>query len=159
MSDGDDASFVLVGRVGRPHGREGAFVVEQASDAAERFAVGAEVRIGGAPARVLSSKRAGGKLVVELSVEARRGDRLEVPRAALPALGEGSYYVFELVGLDVFSEDGAPLGRVVDVLERPANDVLELEGGALLPLVRACVLEVDLEAGRMVIARSFAVGG
>jgi ribosomal 30S subunit maturation factor RimM len=38
----------------------------------------------------------------------------------------------------------------------PANDVLELDSGLLLPLVGACVLEVDLDAGRILIAQGFA---
>ena len=42
------------------------------------------------------------------------------------------------------------------MLERPANDVLELDSGALLPLVEACVLEVDRDGGRIVVAPGFA---
>jgi ribosomal 30S subunit maturation factor RimM len=41
----------------------------------------------------------------------------------------------------------------------PANDVIELESGELLPLVRTCVLDVDLDSRRVTIARSFATGG
>ena len=48
------------------------------------------------------------------------------------------------------------LGTVVDVHNGPANDSLELDSGLLLPLVGACVLDVDLEARRVVIARGFA---
>ena len=42
---------VQVGKVGKPHGLEGAFVVEQASEDPERFAVGATLLVGGEPAR------------------------------------------------------------------------------------------------------------
>ena len=48
------------------------------------------------------------------------------------------------------------LGRVKEVLDYPANDVLELESGALLPLVEACVRKVDLEGGRIVVSAGFA---
>jgi ribosomal 30S subunit maturation factor RimM len=41
------------------------------------------------------------------------------------------------------------------VLDYPANDVLELDSGVSLPLVEACVREVDLEGGRIVIAAGF----
>jgi 16S rRNA processing protein RimM len=159
VSDGDRPSLIAVGRVGRPHGRDGSFVVEEASEAPERFAVGATVRVDGSPAEVVASKRAGSKPVVKLSVVAPRGARLEVERVTLPALGEGSYYVFDLIGLEALDEEGTSLGRVADILERPANDVIELDSGTLLPLVKACVLEVDLEAGRLVIARNFGLGG
>ena len=43
---------VPVGRVGRPHGLDGAFVVEQGSDDPDRYAVGAELFVDGIPARV-----------------------------------------------------------------------------------------------------------
>jgi ribosomal 30S subunit maturation factor RimM len=48
------------------------------------------------------------------------------------------------------------VGRVSNVLEYPANDVLELDSGLSLPLVEACVLQVDLDRGRIVIAPGFA---
>ena len=151
--------FVTVGRVGRPHGREGAFVVEDASEAPERLAVGAALLVDRRPARVVESKRAGGRLVVRLDRDAPRGARLEVPRAALPSLGPDTYYVFELQGLEVVEEGGEPLGRVRDVVPYPANDVLELDSGLDLPLVEACVREIDLEAGRILVTRGFAAPG
>jgi len=46
--------------------------------------------------------------------------------------------------------------RVREVLDYPANDVLELDSGLFLPLVEACVRQVDLEGGRIVIAAGFA---
>ena len=45
---------------------------------------------------------------------------------------------------------------VSEVQPYPANDVLELDTGLLLPLVDACVLDVDLERGRIVVATGFA---
>ena len=74
--------LVAIGRVGRPHGREGAFVVEDASEAPERLAVGAALLVDGEPARVVESKRAGGRPVVRLDRDAPRGARLEVPQAS-----------------------------------------------------------------------------
>jgi 16S rRNA processing protein RimM len=151
--------LVPIGRVGRPHGRDGAFVVEDASEAPERLAVGARLLVGGEPARVVESKRAGGRPVVRLDRDAPRGARLEVPRAALPALGPDSYYVFELQGLEVVEEGGERLGRVRDVVPYPANDVLELDSGLDLPLVEACVRAIDLDAGRILVTRGFAAPG
>lgn len=147
---------VLVGRVGRPHGRDGAFVVEDASDDPARFARGAEVLVDGQPSRVEESKRAGGRLVTRLDRPVKRGARLELPRDALPPPEAGSYYVFDLVGLEVDEEGGRALGRVKDVLPGVANDVLELESGLALPLVEACVRAVDLGAGRILVAPGFA---
>jgi 16S rRNA processing protein RimM len=85
-----------------------------------------------------------------------RGVELAVPRESLPPLGEDEYYSFQLVGLAVEEEGGRVLGRVRDVLDYPANDVLELDTGLSLPLVEACVRKVDLESGRIVVAQGFA---
>ena len=147
---------VLVGRVGRPHGLDGSFVVEHASEDPKRFAEGAELLAAGEPAKVVASKRAGqGRLVVKLDRRVERGTALEVPRDALPEPNAGEWYVFQLVGLAVEEDGGRQLGRVADVEPWPANDVIVLEDGAMLPLVDACVLEVDLDAGRILVARGF----
>jgi 16S rRNA processing protein RimM len=151
--------LVTVGRVGRPHGLEGAFVVEDASDAPERFAVGAELLVDGERARVVESKRARGRPVIRLDGDAPRGATLAIPRAALAEPEPGSYYVHELRGLEVVEEAGEPLGRVRDVAHYPANDVLELDTGVDLPLVEACVREIDLEHGRILVTRGFAAPG
>jgi 16S rRNA processing protein RimM len=151
---------VVVGRVGRPHGLDGSFVVEDASEAPERFAAGAELLAAGEPAKVVASKRAGqGRLVVKLDRRVERGAALEVPRDALPEPAAGEWYVFQLVGLSVEEDGGRVLGKVADVEPWPANDVLVLDGGAMLPLVDACVLQVDLDAGRIVVAQGFAGPG
>jgi 16S rRNA processing protein RimM len=85
-----------------------------------------------------------------------RGASLQVPRADLPPTEDDDYYVFQLVGLEVVEEGGRTLGRVRDVASYPANDVLEVEGGLDLPMVGDCVREVDLEGGRIVVAKGFA---
>jgi 16S rRNA processing protein RimM len=148
--------LIQVGRVGRPHGLEGAFVVEEPSEDPERFVVGAQLLVAGEKAEVVENKRSGGRLIVRLDRAVGRGAILSVPRAALPATGEDEYYVFELVGLSVEEEGGRHLGRVQDVAPGVANDVLELDTGTALPLVEACVLSVDLEGGRILVAQGFA---
>jgi 16S rRNA processing protein RimM len=148
--------WVSVGRVGRPHGLAGAFVVEQASDDPGRFAVGARVYAAREPATVVESKRSGGRLVVRLDRDVPRGVVLELPASELPPAGQSEFYVYELVGLSVVVEGGPELGRVRDVAPGVANDVLELESGVALPMVEDCVLAVDLEEGRIVIAPEFA---
>jgi 16S rRNA processing protein RimM len=150
--------LVLVGRVGKPHGLGGAFVVDGASEEPERFAVGAEVLVAGEQARVEESKRAGGRLVIRLDRRVERGSPLQVPRASLPPTEEDEYYVADLIGLEVLEEDGRRLGAVRDVTNYAANDVLELDSGLLLPLVEDCVRQVDLAAGRIVVSRGFADG-
>jgi 16S rRNA processing protein RimM len=151
--------LVAVGRVGRPHGTAGAFVVEDASEAPGRLASGATVFVASEPATVLEAKRAGGRLVLRLDRRVPRGSRLEVPRSWLPPLEQGSYYVVDLIGLPVEEEGGRPLGRVEHVEPGVANDVLELDSGLRLPLVEDCVRNVDLDRRRIVVASDFADPG
>jgi len=149
--------LITVGRVGRPHGVDGSFFVEGASEAPERFAPGATLLVDGEPAKVAVFKRgAGGRPVLKLDRDVRRGATLAVRRTDLPELEEDAYYAFQLVGLRVEEEGGRALGTVIEVENRPANDTLELDSGLLLPLVDACVLDVDLDAGRILVARGFA---
>ena len=146
---------VVVGRVGKPHGLAGAFVVEDASDDPDRFVVGAEIVVDGAAAKVVESKRAGGRPVIRLDREAPRGAALEIDRTALPPPDPGEYYVFQLVDLEVERTDGVRLGRVERVEPGVANDVLELDSGLLLPLVAACVRRIDLNAGTILVEPGF----
>jgi 16S rRNA processing protein RimM len=154
-----DDALVVVGRVGKAHGLDGSFVVEDASESPERFAVGAELLAGGEPARVVASKRARGRPVIRLDRRVARGAALEIPRDALAPAGDDEYYVFQLVGLRVEEVGGASLGTVTDVAPGVANDVLELDSGLALPMVEDCIHEVDVERGRIVVAPGFAEPG
>ena len=150
------SDLVLVGRVGRPHGIDGAFVVEQASEDATRFELGAELFVDGVTARVVDSRQIGGRgRAIRLDRRVERGAELAVRRDDLPELPEDSYYVAELVGMEVLDQSGEKVGVVRDVLPGPANDALELDTGLLLPLVEDCVRKVDLGERRIHLNRGF----
>jgi len=154
-TDPGDA-VVRVGRVGRPHGVDGAFVVENASEDPSRFEVGAQLLVDGEQATVVLSRQVGkGRRAIKLDQRVERGAELTVSRDALPALDSGSYYVADLVGMEVVDEDGARVGFVRDVAPGPANDALELDTGVLLPLVEDCVREIDLEGRRVLLNPGF----
>ena len=159
-----DPETVLVGRVGKSHGLDGSFVVEHASETRELFAKGATLLVtvdcvDGREQKVLGSKQARGRPVIRFATRPARGTELRVLRAALSATAEDEYYVFQLVGLEVQEEGGAVLGTVTDVASGVANDVLELDSGLALPMVEECVLSVDLDGGRNVVAPGFSGAG
>jgi len=142
--------------VGRPHGVDGAFVVEDGSEDLRRFEVGAQLFVDGELATVVLSRQVGkGRRAIKLDRRAERGAELTVLRDALPPLDSGSYYVADLIGLEVLDERGVQVGVVRDVVPGPANDALELETGVLLPLVEECVREIDLERGRVLLNPGF----
>ena len=147
---------VRIGRVGRPHGLDGAFVVEQASDDKRWWRTGARFLAGGEEVEVVAHRTSSGRPVIKLNRHVERGAELEVERAALPPTGQDEYYAFELEGLDVVEETGRRLGTVKVVSPGVANDVLELDSGALLPMVEDCIVSVDLAARRITVAAGFA---
>lgn len=76
-------------------------------------------------------------------------------RSDLPGLGEGSFYWFELTGMAVVNRAGEGLGRVVGLIDSPANDVLRLVDDAgrerLIPMVEAVVDRVDRQTRTIVV--------
>jgi 16S rRNA processing protein RimM len=150
--------LVRVGRVGRPHGLAGAFLVEHASDDDARFAVGATLHVDGKPAHVIDSYRAGNRRALRLDCPVERGAELAVRRDELPPPEADHFYVFQLIGLEVV-EGGRVLGRVRDVLPGAANDNLELDTGELVPLVDDAVHGIDLERRRIEVVSGFLTEG
>jgi 16S rRNA processing protein RimM len=147
---------VAIGRVGRPHGIDGAFFVEQPSNDHRWWKTGARFLAGGAPVEVVAHRMSSGRPVIKLEPRVERGVLLEVERGDLPATAEDEYYAFELIGLQVVEETGRSLGTVKAVTPGVANDVLELDSGVLLPMVEDCIRAVDLAGGRIEVAEGFA---
>lgn len=85
------------------------------------------------------------------TVEKYRKASLFVPRQNAVKLRKDEYFVADLIGLVVRDEDQSRIGVLEDVMETGANDVyvIRLDDGRelLLPAIRQCVLEVDVEAG------------
>ena len=147
---------VRIGKVGRSHGIDGAFFVEQPSEDARWWKTGATFFAGGTPVEVVGHRTSSGRPVIKLDKHVDRGALLEVERDALPKTGEDEYYAFELAGLEVVEEGGRSLGRVETVTPGVANDVLELDTGVLLPMVEDCIRSIDLAAKRITVAEGFA---
>jgi 16S rRNA processing protein RimM len=147
---------VRIGKVGRPHGIDGAFFVEQPSDDKRWWKTGATFFAAGTPVVVVGHRTSSGRPVIKLDKHVERGSLLEVEREALPKTAEDEYYAFELVGLEVVEESGRPLGTVKVVTAGVANDVLELDTDVLLPMVEDCIRSIDLDAKRITVAEGFA---
>lgn len=124
-----------------------------------RFAPGAELWIEGeqTPFTVEHSRWQKGQAVLKLNAigdrdraDEVRGRYLRVPGTNLAALEEGEYYLFQLVGLNVVTEEGRSLGTVREVLQTGANDVYVVDtprGELLLPAIKDVVKRVDLKTG------------
>jgi 16S rRNA processing protein RimM len=147
---------VVIGKVGRPHGIDGAFFVEQPSHDKRWWKTGARFLAGGTPVEVVGHRTSSGRSVIKVDPPVERGMLLEVERVDLPATAEDEYYAFELVGLTVVEETGRALGTVQTVTAGVANDVLELDSGVLLPMVEECIRTIDVPAGQIEVAKGFA---
>lgn len=84
-----------------------------------------------------------------------RGAHLLIEAQGLPPLPEGTYYHYQVVGLEVLDADGVGLGRVESILQTGSNDVYCVGKGKeeiLIPAIREYVAKVDLPAGRIHLA-------
>ena len=85
--------------------------------------------------------------MVKQEIKVRRDDLVDLP--------EGRYYIFDIIGLAVEDTKGNPLGTVSDVLQPGANDVYVVtkdgEPDLLLPALKDVVLQIDLDAKKMVV--------
>ncbi|MDO9381193.1 MAG: ribosome maturation factor RimM [Nocardioidaceae bacterium] len=162
--------LVTVGRVGRAHGIRGDVTVDVRTDEPDRrFAAGTSLqasRAGSTTTTVVveSMRWHSGRLLLHLrgvddrnASEALGGHELavQVDAAERPEDDE-EYYDHQLVGLTAVDVDGVVVGTVTAVLHLPAQDTLAItrDGGAevLVPFVLDLVPEVDLAAGRLVVA-------
>lgn len=78
---------------------------------------------------------------------------LLVTRDEAVKLEEDEYFIADMIGLTVATEDGDVLGTLKDVIRTGANDVYVIQseryGEVLLPAIKDCILDVDIQGGRM----------
>ena len=85
-------------------------------------------------------------------IEMYKGKSLFVPREDAVELKEDEYYIGDLIGMEVFTEEGR-FGVLKDVMETGANEVYVIDsdehGEVLIPAIKQCILDVDIEGKRM----------
>lgn len=78
---------------------------------------------------------------------------LLVSREEAVPLEEDEYFIADMIGLSVVTEEEESFGILKDVMETGANDVYVIDseryGEVLVPAIKECILEVDIKAGRM----------
>jgi 16S rRNA processing protein RimM len=160
---------LVVGRVGRPHGLHGEVTVEvRTDDPDQRFIAGsslATVPAERGPLTVAGSRWHSGRLLVRFAgcedrnaAEELRDTILAIDADELEPLADPEdFYDHDLIGMQVVTAAGEPVGAVSDVLHH-GQDLLVIEGTGsrsgseiLVPFVAAIVPEVDVAARRLVI--------
>ena len=154
---------VALAAVAGAHGVKGEVRLKLFSDSVASLAQHAKVHVGGVEHRLLGV-RDGGKTAIarfegisdRSTVEALRGQLVEVDRADLPLLDEGEYYHSDLIGLPCVDREGQAVGVVASVENFGAGDLLEIEfpngRRSLIPFRDGIA---DLADGRVVVDREF----
>ena len=88
-------------------------------------------------------------------IEKYKGKSLLVDRENAVRLRKDEYFIADMIGMKVFTEDEKEFGILKDVIETGANDVYAIEteeyGEVLVPAIKQCILDVDIENGKMMI--------
>lgn len=127
-----------IGRIGRAHGVKGAVVVTLVSDRTERVAAGARLFDGSGWLVVASSRSLPQhKWAVQFEGVPDRNAAEKMAGRLLsgePLADDDALWVHELIGAHVVDQTGVDRGAVISVIENPANDLLELDTGHLVPV-------------------------
>ena len=159
-----EPDFLLVGRLGRPHGVRGEIQFRLLTGFPERLVSGKAVYIGEdhAEFRIAGLRGAAGKQILALhglngreQAARLRNSLVYVRTEGVPPLPEGEYYFHELIGMRVVSDNGSELGRLAEIIETGANDVFVVreEDGRerLLPAIDDVLLEIDPVQGTILV--------
>lgn len=88
-------------------------------------------------------------------IEKYRGKSLMIDREDAVDLDEDEYFIADMIGMKVCTEDGSEFGTLKDVMETGANDVYIIDslehGEVLIPAIKECILDVDMDEERMTI--------
>lgn len=88
-------------------------------------------------------------------IEKYRGKSLMIDREDAVDLDEDEYFIADMIGMKIYTEDGSEFGTLKDVMETGANDVYIIDslehGEVLIPAIRECILDVDMDKERMTI--------
>ena len=164
VDDFPEPSFLVIGVVGKAHGLGGEVRVIPETDQPERFTWLEVVYVGKEepqPVVVESARVHQNTVLLKLTgyddrdaAETLRGEWLQVPEAEAIPLEEGEYYLYQIKGLSVVTEEGEALGELVDIIETGANNVFVIQGEQgqlLLPDIDEVILNIDFEIGRITV--------
>jgi 16S rRNA processing protein RimM len=157
-----ESVYLAIGFLRRPHGVQGEIIMDLHTDFPERIKAGRKIYIGDKyeSATFAGVRTHGDGMLVKLkgyeTPEAAgrfRNQWVYVKAKEVPALPEGQYYKYELIGLDVIDDHGNALGKVIEILETGANDVYVVKNEAgkeiLLPAIPPVILEIQMESRQM----------
>jgi 16S rRNA processing protein RimM len=164
LSSPDEPVFVVIGKFRKPHGIRGEVRMTVLTDFPELIKLGQRIFVGQKYQMytIRSMRWHGGDLLIALeeledrtAVEIFRNVMVYMKSEDMPETPEGEYYLHQLVGLNVITDEGDHLGRLKEVILTGANDVYLVDSPEgkeiLLPAIEEVVLEINLEEGKMLV--------
>lgn len=159
----------MLGRVLRPHGIRGELRIDILTEYPERIVAGSKLYLGSDPEdaaaaklyEVTKARRHQKYLILQLAevpdrntAELLRGQYLMIAPADREPLAEGEFYLYQLIGVAVYTDEDEHLGQIDEIIETGANDVYVVHGPrgeVLLPAIDECILEIDIDAKKMIV--------
>lgn len=154
---------IVIGKIIAPIGIRGEVKVVVLTEFPERFDVGEKLTLKRPSGeckehKVLAQRLYKDGLALKLSdVETRndaddlRGSEFVIDASELRDLPGGGYYLFDIIGLRVITDDGRECGEVMEILQGGANDVYVTSTGLCIPALKSVVAKIDIEDGVMTI--------
>ena len=163
-SNDDEPRFLIVGRVGKPHGVRGEVRVTIHTDEPERFTWLEEAHVGidrPYPLAIESARFHKNWVLLKFdgydnrdAVEKLRGEWLQVRLEDAIELEDGELFLYQLIGLEMVTTEGKLIGNVKEIIETGANNVFVVKGTAgekLIPDIDDVVNDIDLAAGQITV--------
>ncbi|MHB8169980.1 MAG: ribosome maturation factor RimM [Thermincolia bacterium] len=159
-------NLITIGKIVSTQGHRGEVRVLPSTDFPERFQSMSEMKVSlNGQIRVMHPEKVWphkGFIIIKFKeildmnqAELLRDAVIHISQEELTQLPAGTYYIFQIVGLDVFTEEGRFLGTIKEVLATGSNDVyiIQREGqkDLLIPAIKQVIKEVDIERKKMVV--------
>jgi len=160
------SDFLVIGKIVGVHGIRGEAKIQPYVEDRSFFQPGTALRIEGQSAHgsicVITGSRPHKQNILLMlegigtrsEAEALIGTDILIPKDELPGLEEGTYYWFEMIGLDVYTPEDIYLGRLESIFPTGSNDVYVVRNPQtheekLIPALRSVIIEIDLDAKKM----------
>ena len=162
-----EQQFFCIGFITEPHGIAGEVKVFPTTDDVDRFGKIKEMKAHRGKEEIIlhpeRCRKQNDRLIVKFKEihdrnesELFRKTELFIKREDAVELDENEYYAGDIIGMDVYAEDGSKIGKLTEIYRTGANDVYQIKRDdngkeILLPAIEECILEVDTASGRMTV--------
>lgn len=152
---------LIIGEVLKPQGIRGELKIKPFTDSAEDFRGLKRVFLGGEEFKVLSVRVGDGAVFLGLrgvpdrnAAELLRGREVAIPREEAPEPEEGRYYIADLLGAEIVTEEGATLGTLVAIRQAATDIYTLLQDGKeiLFPAADGVITDVDVDNKRITVS-------